>query len=115
MSHTTRYVLIGVVAAALVAVALKTLSALPYVIVALASMSIATFALYGYDKQMARTGGFRVPENALHILAIAGGSPGALLGQRVFRHKTSKRSFQVVFWLILLVQAGLLAWWYQSR
>jgi uncharacterized membrane protein YsdA (DUF1294 family) len=43
----------------------------------------------------------------LLILALAGGSPAAILGMRLFHHKTSKTSFQHKFWLVLLVQAFL--------
>ena len=37
----------------------------------------------------------------LHLLGLFGGWPGAYLGQRWFRHKSSKISFQVLFWLIV--------------
>jgi uncharacterized membrane protein YsdA (DUF1294 family) len=39
----------------------------------------------------------------LHFLELLGGWPGAYLGQRIFRHKTSKISYQFVFWLIVLL------------
>ncbi len=68
-----------------------------------------TFGLYGYDKRAARRGTWRVPERVLHGLALLGGSPGALLGQRVFRHKTAKRSFQFAFWAIVVLQVALIA------
>ncbi len=48
----------------------------------------------------------RVPERALLLLALAGGSPAALLGMRLFHHKTSKESFKVKFWFVILVQAS---------
>lgn len=73
------------------------------------------FVLYGWDKRLARTGGIRVPERVLHILAFLGGSAGALAAQRVFRHKTSKRSFQVWFWAICVLQLAALAWWFWPR
>ncbi|MEM7811423.1 MAG: DUF1294 domain-containing protein [Planctomycetota bacterium] len=64
-----------------------------------AVLSVVTFAAYGWDKRRARVGGRRVPEKTLHLLALTGGWPGALLGQQLFRHKTQKMSFQLVFWL----------------
>jgi uncharacterized membrane protein YsdA (DUF1294 family) len=77
-----------------------------------AAASLVTFALYGIDKRAARRGGRRVPEATLQLGALVGGSPGAFAGQRAFRHKTKKLSFQLVFWAIVLLQAGLLAaWW----
>lgn len=60
-----------------------------------------TFALYGYDKRQARNNGQRTPEKVLHALELAGGWPGALLAQQVFRHKTRKVSYQALFWLIV--------------
>lgn len=65
--------------------------------------SAAAFGLYWYDKRQAKTGQWRTPENVLHGVELLGGWPGALLAQQVFRHKTRKVSFQVVFWLIVAV------------
>jgi uncharacterized membrane protein YsdA (DUF1294 family) len=66
-----------------------------------------TFAYYGFDKSRARQAGRRVPEAVLHGLALLGGSLGAYAGMRLFRHKTVKGSFRVVFWLIVAVQVVL--------
>ena len=66
-------------------------------------LSLAAFALYGYDKKQARDQGQRVPEKVLHAVEVAGGWPGALVAQQVFRHKTRKVSYQLVFWLIVAV------------
>lgn len=68
-----------------------------------ALMSVITSALYGYDKQQAQRGGQRTPEKLLHAGELLGGWPGALLAQQVFRHKTRKFSYQLVFWLIVLL------------
>jgi uncharacterized membrane protein YsdA (DUF1294 family) len=73
----------------------------------LVAISVTTFAYYGYDKWRAQVGSRRVPELVLHLLALAGGSLGAYLGMRVFRHKTLKGPYRVVFWCIVAVQAGL--------
>ncbi|WP_448107790.1 DUF1294 domain-containing protein [Pseudomonas azerbaijanoccidentalis] len=66
-------------------------------------VSVLAFLLYWSDKRKARADQWRTPENVLHALEFAGGWPGALLAQQVFRHKTRKVSFQVVFWLIVLL------------
>lgn len=66
-------------------------------------MSLVTFALYGYDKKQARAQGQRTPEKVLHAAEFLGGWPGALVAQQVFRHKTRKFSYQVVFWLVVLL------------
>jgi uncharacterized membrane protein YsdA (DUF1294 family) len=46
----------------------------------------------------------RIPEATLHVAALLGGSPGAVVGQLLFRHKTRKRSFRIVFIAIVLLQ-----------
>jgi uncharacterized membrane protein YsdA (DUF1294 family) len=69
-------------------------------------MSIICFAAYGLDKQLAVNGGRRVPESTLHLLALLGGWPGAILGQRHFRHKTKKLSFLIEFWLVVVVHVA---------
>lgn len=64
----------------------------------LLSISVLTFVAYGYDKQAARSGRWRVPERTLHALTLIGGTFGAFAGQQAFRHKTRKTSFRIVFW-----------------
>jgi uncharacterized membrane protein YsdA (DUF1294 family)/cold shock CspA family protein len=60
--------------------------------------SIITFAAYMGDKSAAREGGWRTPEKTLHVLALAGGWPGALLAQQFLRHKSAKAGFRAAFW-----------------
>jgi len=52
-----------------------------------------------------------VSERTLHLFELAGGWPGALIGQQLFRHKRSKGSYMRVFWVIVLLHAGGWAWW----
>jgi uncharacterized membrane protein YsdA (DUF1294 family) len=66
-------------------------------------MSLLVFGLYWRDKRQARLDGWRTPEKVLHGVELLGGWPGALLAQQAFRHKTRKFSYQVVFWLIVLL------------
>lgn len=65
------------------------------------------FAVYGYDKQQAKAGEWRIPEKVLHAIELLGGWPGALLAQQVFRHKTRKLSYQLWFWLTVAVHQAL--------
>jgi uncharacterized membrane protein YsdA (DUF1294 family) len=76
----------------------------------LISVNVIAVGYYAYDKHRACGGGRRVPEMVLHGLALAGGSPGAWLAMRLFRHKTIKGSFRLAFWLIVVVQLLLVAW-----
>ena len=63
--------------------------------------SIITYFLYAWDKRRAETGAWREPERGLHFLELIGGWPGAFIAQRRLRHKSSKLSFQLVFWIIV--------------
>ena len=80
-----------------------------WVIVAYGLLSVVTFGLYAIDKAAARADGRRTPERTLHWLALAGGWPGALLAQQMLRHKSSKRSFLMVFWLTLVLHCAALS------
>jgi uncharacterized membrane protein YsdA (DUF1294 family) len=70
-------------------------------------MSVFAFFAYRSDKRCAEAAAWRVPEATLHIISLIGGWPGAFLAQRVFRHKTSKLSFQFVFWCVVAIHEFL--------
>jgi uncharacterized membrane protein YsdA (DUF1294 family) len=98
------------------AVGISIYGSIPLLVGYLAGINLAAIALYGYDKRAAMKNRLRVPENVLHVVALLGGSPAALLSQKLFRHKTVKTSFRISFWLIVVVQiAGIAAalWWRQ--
>lgn len=72
--------------------------------------SLIAFVAYALDKAAARSGKWRTQESTLHILALVGGWPGALVAQNRLRHKSRKISFQVVFWATVLLNCGALGW-----
>ena len=74
------------------------------------AMSALTYATYARDKSAARRSRRRTPEKTLHLMALLGGWPGALLAQRRLRHKSSKRAFLVPFWLTVVANLALVAW-----
>ena len=65
--------------------------------------SLLTFVLYWRDKHSALKDRWRTPETTLHFFELAGGWPGALVAQQVFRHKTRKLNYQLAFWLIVVL------------
>ena len=81
----------------------------------LIGLNIITFLFYGIDKSSSARGGLRIPEVILHLLALLGGSPAALLGQMVFRHKTRKWKFRIVFVLIILVQIAAVVFYMKQK
>ena len=77
-------------------------------------VNLAAFVVFGWDKFKAKyrekhPAARRVPERTLFLLALLGGSVGALLGMRVWRHKTLHRTFRVGVPAILAVQLLLAA------
>ena len=51
-------------------------------------INVVTFLVYGIDKWKAKKGSWRISEATLLILAAIGGSIGALLGMKIWHHKT---------------------------
>lgn len=91
-------------------------SALELLCLALALVNLFAFGQCGWDKLAAIRGWRRVPEKRLIAPVWAGGLPGLLLGMKLFRHKTSKASFQgklawaAGLWLALI--AGAVGLWF---
>jgi uncharacterized membrane protein YsdA (DUF1294 family)/cold shock CspA family protein len=77
-------------------------------------LSVVTFIAYAVDKSAARHDRWRTKESTLHLLALAGGWPGALVAQQLLRHKSKKESFRMAFWLTVLVNCGALGWFLSS-
>ena len=71
-----------------------------------AGASAAAFVAYVVDKTAARNGRWRTQESTLHMLALIGGWPGALVAQTLFSHKTRKREFQVLFWVTVVLNVA---------
>lgn len=93
----------------LVMIALGALKIVPMAIAGLyIGASFISFALYARDKHAAKRGHWRTPENTLHLLALAGGWPGAAMAQYFFRHKSKKTVFRVVFWLTVVANLAAL-------
>ncbi|MFC7420436.1 DUF1294 domain-containing protein [Iodobacter arcticus] len=74
------------------------------------AVSIVAFIAYALDKSAAKNNRWRTQERTLHLLGLLGGWPGALLAQRVLRHKSKKIAFLLVFWLTVLINCAALAW-----
>ncbi|NLF80190.1 MAG: DUF1294 domain-containing protein [Clostridia bacterium] len=70
----------------------------------LLAINIAALILFAVDKTRARQHGRRIPERTLLLMAVLGGSAGALAGSRLYRHKTKKPKFRIGLPLLLLLQ-----------
>ncbi len=71
----------------------------------LIAINVSSFLLYGIDKFTALYRLKRVPEKLLHLTALLGGSPMAIVAQHLFHHKVSKTNFLLAYWIIVLFQA----------
>ena len=72
-------------------------------------INLVTFFVFGWDKFKAKykekhENARRVPEKTLFLLAALGGSVGALLGMRAWRHKTLHKTFRFGIPAILILQ-----------
>ncbi len=69
-------------------------------------VGVVTFAVYALDKAAAVRRNQRTPENTLHLLALVGGWPGALLAQQYLRHKSAKLEFRLTFWATAILNVA---------
>lgn len=86
-----------------------------YVILAvyLLGINLVSFFLMGIDKSKAKRQKWRIPEKTLFAFALLGGSIGAILGMRIFHHKTRHWYFVWGMPCILLAQLALAGVLYQ--
>lgn len=66
----------------------------------------------GEDKRRARKHLWRIPEKTLFLCSILGGSVGTWAGMYVFHHKTKHWYFVIGMPLLLVLQAGILSYFY---
>ena len=80
-----------------------------FIFIYLLLINLAAFIVYGIDKRKAEKNKWRIPEIVLIMLAMLGGSVGALGGMLAFHHKTKKPLFVIGVPVILLLQIVVLA------
>ena len=111
------FALAGAVVTTLLAWLLTSRLNLGALVAYVAAVNCATLLAYLYDKSVAggTTAMWRVPEPALHLFALAGGTPAAFVAQQVLRHKTRKAGFRTWFWLIVIFQIAAVGAWFYLR
>ena len=85
------------------------------VIIYLVIINIATFFTFGIDKWKAKRAKWRIREAALLTLAVLGGSVGAWLGMKVWRHKTKHKKFKYGIPIILILQIAIALFLFFNR
>ena len=77
-----------------------------YIIILIAVLNLVSFVLYGIDKHKAKTNRWRISEKTL-LLWSAAAPFGAVLGTKVFHHKTKKLKFDTVLFISCIVHTLL--------
>jgi uncharacterized membrane protein YsdA (DUF1294 family) len=104
--------LVGAIVAGVIGVVLEWATGLPPLWAYAVAINLATLLIYAADKGLApRKGAPRVPNVVLILMALVGGSAGALLGVAA-GHKTSRRYrwLRILLWVCLVGQLALLMW-----
>lgn len=80
------------------------------ILIYLLAVNAVTFFVYGIDKYKAKHAKWRISEATLLLLAVIGGSIGAWLGMKVWRHKTKHKKFKYGVPAIFILQVALAVW-----
>lgn len=70
--------------------------------------NLFVFAFYGVDKQKARGNKHRIKESTLILFAFLMGALGAIIGMKIFRHKTRKTKFKFLVPLALILNIAII-------
>ena len=74
------------------------------IIIYLIIINLIAFLAMFIDKKKAQKDKWRIKESTLLILALIGGSIGAISGMYIFHHKTQKPRFYIGFPIIIILQ-----------
>ena len=73
-------------------------------------LNASAFVLFMFDKHCAEERLRRAPESTPLLVALVGGSAGAIAGQQYWRHKMQKEPFRTMLFSIAGLHVLLLAW-----
>lgn len=76
-------------------------------------INFVTLLVYAIDKIKARLKYWRISEKVLFLLALFGGSFGAILAMYIFHHKTKKTLFKIGIPIILIIHIILILKFYK--
>lgn len=82
-----------------------------YIIIYLIVINIVGFLTMFIDKQKAKNGSWRIPENTIFVITAIGGGIGTIAGMYTFRHKTKKMSFKIGLPFLLIMDIALVVWY----
>lgn len=76
-------------------------------------VNLIGFVLMGVDKRRAKRDQWRIAEKTLFLPPLLGGTVGAILGMRMFHHKTKHWYFRYGLPALLVLQLVLAGWLYR--
>ena len=74
------------------------------IIIYIIAINLITFLAMLIDKRKAKKGSWRIKESTLLTMGLIGGSIGGIAGMYIFRHKTQKPRFILLFPTMLVLQ-----------
>lgn len=83
----------------------------PIILILYLLVSLVTFLLYWLDKIKATKDQRRTPEKKLHFCSLIGGWPGALIAQRILHHKSRKKSFQIAYYITVILNISAVSFY----
>ncbi len=89
---------------------MKEVLTLQNIAIYLAIINIIGFFAMLIDKQKAKKGAWRIPEQTLFYITLLGGGIGTISGMYMFRHKTKKLRFTIGFPVILISETVLIGY-----
>lgn len=82
----------------------------PYTLLFVSLMNVVSYWLYAQDKEAAKLGNRRIPEQTLHLVDALGGWCGGWLAQQKLRHKTQKQPFRKIYFCTIIFNILLICW-----
>ncbi len=83
-----------------------------YYLIYFAAISLVSVIITVYDKKAAKSGKRRIRESTLLLLSALGGSLAMYITMKKIRHKTKHKKFMIGIPVIMILQAGVIAYLY---
>lgn len=84
------------------------------ILIYLIIINIIGFLVMFIDKQKAKKGSWRIPENTIFVITAIGGGIGTIAGMYKFRHKTKKKIFTIGLPFLLIMDILLIIWYFTT-
>ena len=83
-----------------------------YYLIYFTAISLISVIITVYDKKAAKSGKRRIKESTLLLISALGGSLAMYITMKKIRHKTKHKKFMIGIPIIMILQAGVIAYLY---